>query len=307
MKNASDICKRRTIEGKFINESLADLRSAIRDMLAYKNNDRIKLLPNYVDDCLKSYCPTNRKCFKMIPPKDLRINSILLETIKKKLAYKSDSDIAKKLLIGVFCVFNISRTQNNPPPTPYVDINKLKLEYGRNDLTNRRSEFIESAKEALDNLKTYDNVIKEVPPADNEEPDDEDDQNTSQYILIKSGKLADLINTIECQDFIILIKGKQERTSVEGVYENTDGVINDIANFDKVKNVIENFIDIIDKSNAVSAIGTLEFVDQLSKFNSVSTVCKETDIDTTKYVPERIGLKTSNGFSYLEDVMKPKD
>jgi hypothetical protein len=36
---------------------------------------------------------------------------------------------------------------------------------------------------------------------------------------------------------------------------------------------VQNFISMIDKSNAVSAIGTLEFVDQMAKFNTVNTVC----------------------------------
>ena len=39
----------------------------------------------------------------------------------------------------------------------------------------------------------------------------------------------------------------------------------------------------IDKSNAVSAIGTLEFLDQLSKFNAVKTICSRgAFLDTDK-------------------------
>ena len=32
----------------------------------------------------------------------------------------------QKLVIGIFCVLNISKKANNPPPVPYVDINDLK-------------------------------------------------------------------------------------------------------------------------------------------------------------------------------------
>ena len=33
----------------------------------------------------------------------------------------------------------------------------------------------------------------------------------------------------------------------------------------------------IDKSNAVAAIGTLEFLDQIAKFNTVKTICNPQD------------------------------
>ena len=39
------------------------------------------------------------------------------------------------------------------------------------------------------------------------------------------------------------------------------------------KERIKRFIDMVDKSNAVSAIGTLEFVDAIAKYNAVRTVC----------------------------------
>jgi hypothetical protein len=38
--------------------------------------------------------------------------------------------------------------------------------------------------------------------------------------------------------------------------------------------IIENFITFIDNNNQVSAIGTLEFVDRLSKLNTVDTLCR---------------------------------
>jgi hypothetical protein len=38
--------------------------------------------------------------------------------------------------------------------------------------------------------------------------------------------------------------------------------------------IIEGFITFIDNNNQVSAIGTLEFVDRLSKLNTVDTLCR---------------------------------
>ena len=52
--------------------------------------------------------------------------------------------------------------------------------------------------------------------------------------------------------------------------------------FDNMKIIVQQFIDMIDKNNAISAIGTLEFLDQLAKFNKVSNICRaDFNIDNT--------------------------
>ena len=51
------------------------------------------------------------------------------------------------------------------------------------------------------------------------------------------------------------------------------------------KENVTNFINMINTSNAASAIGTLEFMDQISKYNTTSLICKKNvdDIDLEKY------------------------
>lgn len=58
---------------------------------------------------------------------------------------------------------------------------------------------------------------------------------------------------------------KEIRDSIKDNYER--GV--------NYKSHIKSFIDMIDKSNAASAIGTLEFLDQIAKFNTVDVICKK--------------------------------
>jgi len=64
------------------------------------------------------------------------------------------------------------------------------------------------------------------------------------------------------------------------------------------KERIQRFIDMVDKSNAVSAIGTLEFVDAIAKYNAVRTVCNGPLVITNEYkdlyTKERRGGKLRN-------------
>ena len=43
----------------------------------------------------------------------------------------------------------------------------------------------------------------------------------------------------------------------------------------KVLQTIFNFLEIVDNSNAISTIGTIEFTDKLAKLNTVATVCND--------------------------------
>lgn len=133
------ICKHRRTEGYFINDSLKDIRSAIRDMLYEKNKDALSIVPNYVDICFDKYCPNHENCFafdKKITKVDKTsfTGSVIFDEIFKKLNPKADeknktallSELYKNLLVGVFCVVNVSKKASNPPPVPYIDINELK-------------------------------------------------------------------------------------------------------------------------------------------------------------------------------------
>jgi hypothetical protein len=42
-----------------------------------------------------------------------------------------------------------------------------------------------------------------------------------------------------------------------------------------INSIIKNFIDVIDKNNAATSIGTLEFLDTIAKYNTTKTVCSD--------------------------------
>lgn len=149
---SEEVCGNRRTEGYFINDSLKQIRNVIREMMYVKNEGALEVMPNYIDICFDQYCPSHENCFstsltnnnKLDDPKSVIFDSIYkyldeneyLQAIDEEEDEFQDtgySDEEKKqrmmyrdLLVCVFCVFNISKRANNPPPVPYVDINKLK-------------------------------------------------------------------------------------------------------------------------------------------------------------------------------------
>ena len=158
---SEEVCSNRRTEGYFINDSLKQIRNVIREMMYVKNEDAIEIMPNYIDICFDQYCPNHENCFssslhdnnKLEDPKSVVFDSIYKyldsnqylhakDDIQDDISLDKDDNVFhdteysdeekkqrmmyKDLLLCVFCVFNISKRANNPPPVPYIDINKLK-------------------------------------------------------------------------------------------------------------------------------------------------------------------------------------
>ena len=127
---------------------MAEIREIIKEIIKRKNDGVNSILPNYLDICFERYCPTHKNCFSFTDKKknedstnevQSAIFNVIQEYFATKTYYQSDdyNEVTKKfdlninlfyqkLVIGIFCVLNISKKANNPPPVPYVDINDLK-------------------------------------------------------------------------------------------------------------------------------------------------------------------------------------
>lgn len=222
------ICKIRTTEGIFINKSLENLRDMINYIIIERNKSRISVSPPFVNECLSYYCKKDN-CFHLnskhfnidvnnknneniIELYKNSINSIIFNLINEEIG----NDIIK-LIICIFCVFNISKNANNPPPIPYIDINDIKYNY---------------------NNKNYDE-LKEL-----------------------------LINFEINNDRSPLNKFKKDVIKIKDIltYLNTNNYTN--------KENIEKFIEYIDRFNSSSAVGTLEYLDSVAKYNTVNNMCQ---------------------------------
>ena len=127
------ICDERLIEGNYINSSLDTMRNTIKYILTQKHISSQALFssPSFVDQCLKSYCPTGVNCFDTQPDitykpdDDLLFKQIKADLISVTTDAKQQG-FYKDIVLCIFGVFNISRLADNPPKVPYIDINNLK-------------------------------------------------------------------------------------------------------------------------------------------------------------------------------------
>jgi hypothetical protein len=132
------VCKKRAFEGGYINESLTLLRENIKDISVVKNRSVVFYSPDFENTCLNDYCPSNDKCFqlenKFNDGENIVIKSPIFQYMYDYLNNDNKYNIEKfynDIVICVFCVFNISKGANNPPPVPYIDINDLKYHNDR--------------------------------------------------------------------------------------------------------------------------------------------------------------------------------
>jgi len=303
------ICNNRLEEGKFINESLRDMRETIKDIVTVKTKDKIFNSPDYVDFCLSQYCPTHTDCFKYksnTATDTSKIKSLLIRSIydyikKTKINTKQYTieEFYKEILISVFCVFNISRSANNPPSIPYIDINELKINvmlYKKNGDDASKDKMLKElvllyCKLGIVELNESDNIVQDTISFAKEFidhsvfKDDIASFNDNQQTEKKSSP-----------EYITTFKNNQINTIITSAeYKNIYKFLKEYNNNDITETIetIEEFIQIVDGNNAVSAIGTLEFTDQIAKYNTTQTICNTKGLEN----PNEIGdYKSIRGF-----------
>jgi hypothetical protein len=245
------ICNSRVTEGEFINQSLRDVRKTIKEIMIEKNKNNIYNSPEFIDVCLDTYCPTHESCFEQTnetrATENDDTNSIpskIFYEICNQLGYTKKVEFYKDIIVSVLCVFNISKQANNPPPIPYIDINRFKQLYYLEIVKKygNSGEIIVEKDKITSLISQFKKITDEI-----------------NYFNTKVGDLLEkdeYINTKKLMDTLLSESNKPEI------------IINEYN-----RKTIEDFINLIDNSNAVSAIGTLEFVDQIAKFNAVNTIC----------------------------------
>jgi hypothetical protein len=214
-----------------INTSLRDIREVIKMILVEKNKKSIDVSPEFVESCLTNYCH-NDECFALSKV-DQNISSDIFETIKNEMKRDSLNDLSD-LLVSVFCVVNASRSSNNPPLVPYIDVNDIwyEMNHSMSDMYKANSRFFTSCISLL------------------------------QKMTNMKDKVKDLLGSDGFKDFTGVLKKIRDKS--------------DINDEDVVK--ITKFLKMVDKSNAASVIGTLQFVDSLSKYNTTNMMCSNNNV-----------------------------
>lgn len=277
-------CKCRVHEGKFINHSLEELRKDIIQLLKLKETGSITS-PSFIDECLLSYCnPLSSNCFgsSLIKSSDkygiiFDIINNEFETDKKLALVKKQEFNDNKLNEMVLCILNVvnlSKTVNNPPVSPYIDISELYTE--RNRLMN-----IEEIKDL--NIQG-DELHKKIPNLYSKSI------NENVFNNLRKNKLLEYLEEYNRIEIIRII----------------DNIINNNKSFNinykDIMNEINKLIEYIELINSITTIGTMDYLDKISKLGRSYNICvkKNTDIYNKKSYFDDI---TSNYITKMNELL----
>jgi hypothetical protein len=224
----------------------------------------------------------------------------------------------REIQICAFCVFNMSRERaNNPPPVPYIDINSIKTFYYLHSdviyddatIYNFKHPTVESQNEIqyptkpdkkyVLNIRNtfYTECLKLINIIDNKyngyntitidgKPELDNGRSTMISTIQKDAKYKSFKNFVNNQlkQFVAEINDPSRNTR-KSIFENKDVENTPVIDINKnaYDEIFTNFIEMIDNTNAISSVGTLEFMDQITKFNQTNILCTLDNTDPTKY------------------------
>jgi hypothetical protein len=260
-----DVCKARRTEGYMINSSLASVRKMFSRLLKERTKTNLLINPPHFEECDDQYINKLGELFKFANNDNGNTNDtigLIFKTIQTELDDPTTTTSISKineLIISVFCVLNVSRNANNPPPVPYINLNELRQKYKeayRLFVLGKSGKF---------------KVVSSTSNSSNQSPD--------ESLYIKCYDL--LISSYKMSYFYRLFSSDEYKYDYEGKSTPISTLLHSIliddgigTPYSDLMRIIENFITFIDNNNQVSAIGTLEFVDRLSKLNTVDTLCR---------------------------------
>ncbi len=243
-------CDCRAYEGAFINLSLKATRAFIKQLMPKRS------VPAFVDACAAMQCNPlyQGSCFRT-PAAGGRggdPDRALVDAMYKDVA-------AKKPVMAVFCVFNLSRAANDPPPIPYVDCTELKLELNR--------------------LRTLEDGVFRLPADDSVEDAFRDMLN---------------LNTSGAVDAAVVegLRGRVAEFAAKlgPVAAEAQKLLDDLATGGS-RDALEAgaaLVQLLDTSNAATAIGTLEFTDTMSKFGRGAMPCNFSEQHALRVAQKRV-------------------
>lgn len=280
--DAVAVCKSRTFEGIYINDSLAVVREVLKNLILHqaKDNSRLKITPPFPDLCLPIYCnPLVESCFGSDTNADDSADNFNLKQASSSLMgiiFDAVGEKAKDLKIVVFCVFLMNRTNNDPPPTAFIDGEDLRLEISR--LDNRASLLATLAT----NVPEEAVALKEIADFFNADAD----------TPMKQDVVDDLHASVESQRSLL-----------------GDGLCDDVLTRLR-QGEWAAVMKMIDRANATHPMGTLFFTDSMAKYSLTEFSCRITSdskIPFTKEMTRSVRYNMSSGFDELSAMVNVMD
>jgi hypothetical protein len=273
------ICKNRLIEGKFINSSLRSMRDTMKTILNVKNSDAMFTIPDNSHLCKSFYKKVcGDSCYNIgsvnidfdeetAKKRDSIMMFDIFEYLKSKKGGYGLENFYKEILVTVFCVLNMTPTKNNPPPSPYINLNDLIIAYHKFNSLNKTTVITNfRGKNAAERKERAENKVTNAKNELNEEIKKIIDK--IEYYRTQNNDFA--IYDVKI-DESLLNNMKEMATDDDGSASKTKDPTSDGGE------TIKEFIESIDNTNAVSTMGTLEFVDKISKFYTTDIICTVED------------------------------
>ena len=298
----------RTYEGIFINRSLQSMRSTMTNVLKAKSKDS-KPIPNFNSKCMSYYKnPVTYDMFenetednRNSDPEHDKFNTIhqILSATKKgnvfdNLQKYTDENISNNLkddLIYCLClVLNNSYSDhegeklNNPPKIPYIDLRNGYIELER---------FTKITQASMNNTNYYKQIIFKgkaevgettihLAPNIKEKFEDykysfEPKLNNEIFKAIQNNILASYPVAVEKKN-ILEYNLKDIKNKFETLIPINESLSKNPSS-EAIITAIKNYLYEIEQMNATSVIGTLDFADQISKYNLKFNSCSIVEND----------------------------
>ena len=250
------ICNNRVIEGKYINDSLKLIRNTIRNMMIEKNADKIYYSPDYVDSCLDKYCPTGVNCFNIDSNNKTNIiPSPIFKYIYELLQKDKNVDS-----------YSIQHFYKEIIISVFCVFN---ISMDANDPPPVRYIDINILKTTFEKLTIQDDTKKEL---------------SKMLSLVKMNIESETDSKNDLGNAIVIIN------------DIIDVLTRDITNkIYYITKYMKNLIEEIDNYNAATVIGTLDFIDQIAKLNTIDNSCYNFDYENNQ-----------QGFKSIQTAFKPK-
>tara|TARA_B100000214_G_scaffold370169_1_gene344387 strand:+ start:34 stop:1239 length:1206 start_codon:yes stop_codon:yes gene_type:complete len=329
------ICKNRLIEGEFINKSLKEIRSDLSKIIRNKNKSSSYTIPNYPGNCSEYYKQICREhCFDATHrsplsngeednegKSDLNLKSKImldiLETLKqgKEGEVYTQENFYEDLLVSIFCLMNVSKNVVDPPPSPYIDINNLKIHFVAISIENKT--YLDGE------WRKYGSGGPQKQNAQGPFPDYnhvcglinciKDTEDLIKYYNTENEADTSITPVLKDDPDRITVNELMERWEQEAfplpnllVYKKTPHHYHQI--WEKLLDnnmffAIRKYIEAIDNHNAASTMGTLDFLDATSKFYLTELPCKPLDIKDDSIVS---GADAPQDFDSLKEALKTK-
>jgi hypothetical protein len=255
------VCNDRIKEGEFINASLLGLRTFLLELYKSKNND-----VRFMDGCLNLQCnPITNNCFDTStieeaskqPNYTNAIKDIIGKSLTTQNSNPDTSDVISKTKFCIMNVINISSNIDNPPKSPYIDLTDVISEINR--YTDKNNYMLNDIiTEGFDRTFIDKYAIKLIP-----------------FIMLENnikmhiGQLPSGSTWLETLSSFTRKKNSIYSTDLHPVL-NTGSL--DILEDDLIR--LTALINEIIVHNASSNIGTMEFIDYISKHNVNRLMCR---------------------------------